>query len=296
MIILNKQLIRFELLGILCSSLITLCPLPANAQAFELVYDAGSSQNFSRPHDITLSADQRLLYIADNNNDRVAVLDSTTLEILYSFGEGEVSEPHDVAFDSDGRLLVADTGNSRVAIYDVSANKGTLIGTYTGNFYRPEGVAVHPNGRIYVSGAGSNNIVALEQGKTVAKAEGLSSPHDVAVAADGSVWLADAGNDRLLRMNEDLQILTVVEGSPYEFDGPRYLDFDDKGRLFVADKYAHQIKVLAPDNRLFYVLGETRSGLGPGLFDRPEGVVIHADQVWFSDTYNDRIVRYRINE
>ena len=64
----------------------------------------------------------------------------------------------------------------------------------------------------------------------------------------------------------------------------------------VADKYAHQIKVLSPEHQLFYVVGKSRSGMGPGLFDRPEGVVIHDDKVWFSDTYNNRIVRYRINE
>ncbi len=27
-----------------------------------------------------------------------------------------------------------------------------------------------------------------------------------------------------------------IEGSPYGFDGPRYLNFDDAGRLYVADK------------------------------------------------------------
>ncbi len=111
-----------------------------------------------------------------------------------------------------------------------------------------------------------------------------------------SIWIADAGNDRLLHMSEELKILNVIEGAPYQFDGPRYLDFDSKGRLFVADKYTHKIKVLAADNKLMYTLGQDRAGLGPGLFDRPEGVVIYNQHVWFSDTYNNRIVRYRITE
>ena len=296
MIMHHTPFAKLEVSSFFCSVLIAVFSVTATAQNFELTYEAGSSQEYSRPHDITLSADRRYLYVADNNNDRIAVLDSATLVLLGSFGEDEVSEPHDVAFDADGRLLVADTGNSRVAIYDVNGVEGVLIGEYTGEFSRPEGVAVHPNGRVYVSGAGSDNIVALEQGQSVANAGGFSSPHDVAIAPDGSVWLADAGNDRLLRMSEDLKPLSVVEGSPYAFNGPRYLDFDAKGRLYVADKYTHRIKVLTPDHRLIYVLGEGRSGLAPGLFDRPEGVVIDGDKVWFSDTYNDRIVRYRINE
>ncbi len=265
-------------------------------KSFELIYEAHSAQEFARPHDITLSDDQRYLYVADNNNDRIAVLDAESLVLLGSFADGEVSEPHDVVFDTSGRLLVADTGNSRVAIYEVSGVKGKLIGEYSGDFYRTEGLAVHPNGRIYVTGAASNNIVVKEKGKTVAKAGGLSSPHDVAVAEDGTIWIADAGNDRLVQMDEDFKVLTVIKGKPYDFDGPRYLGFDSQGRLYVADKYANKIKVLSPDNKLIYTLGEDHSGMGPGLFDRPEGVEIYKNQVWFSDTYNNRIVRYRISE
>ncbi len=281
--------------ALLCAGL-AMAATVARAENFELVFEAHSAQSFAQPHDITLSPDQRFLYVADNNNDRVAVLDPESLAVLGSFAEGEVSEPHDVVFQPDGRLLVADTGNSRIAIYQVSGRKGQLVGEYTGDFYRPEGVAVHPNGRIYITGAGSNNIVAIERGKTIAETGGLSSPHDVAVRADGSIWIADAANDRLVLMDEDLKTLTVLEGKPFHFNGPRYLDLDSKGRLYVADKYAHRIKVLTPDNRLLYVLGQDRSGLGPGMFDRPEGVVIHQDKVWFADTYNNRIVRYRIRE
>jgi DNA-binding beta-propeller fold protein YncE len=268
----------------------------AQLHAFELNFEAGSERSFAQPHDIILSPDRRFLYVADNNNDRIVVLDPGSLELLGSFAEGEVSSPHDVVFQADGKLLVADTGNSRIAIYDVSGASGRLVGEIKGDFSRPEGVAVHPNGRLYVTGAGSGNIVALEKGEAVATAGGLSSPHDVVIAADSSIWVADSGNDRLLQMSEDLTILTWIKGTPYEFNGPRYLDFDNKGRLYVADKYAHKIKVLNTDNRLIYTLGTDRAGLGPGRFDRPEGVVIHKQQVWFSDTYNNRIVRYRIME
>ena len=206
-------------------------------KAFELSFEAHSESSFAQPHDITLSPDRRYLYVADNNNDRIAVLDPKSLVLMGSFAQGEVSEPHDVVFQADGKLLVADTGNSRIAIYEVSGATGRLVGEVTGNFSRPEGVAVHSNGRLYVTGAGSNNIVALDNGKTVTTAAGLSSPHDVAIAADGSIWIADAGNDRLVQMNEDLKVLTIIEGAPYDFDGPRYLDFDKQGRLYVADKY-----------------------------------------------------------
>lgn len=68
----------------------------------------------------------------------------------------------------------------------------------------------------------------------------------------------------------------------------------DQRHLYVADKYNHQIKILAADDALVLTLGSGRGGSGDGEFDRPEGVVIRGSDVWFSDTYNDCIVRYRI--
>ena len=288
MIDFHRTVLALSLLG----SVLLVTPV----QAYELIFEAHSAQEFAHPHDITLSADKRYLFVADTNNDRIAVLDPDSLAILGSFGEGEVNEPHDVVFQHDGKLLIADTGNSRIAIYSISGIDGKQVGEVTGDFSYPEGVTVHPNGRIYVTGAGSNNVVAIEDGKTVAKAGGLSSPHDVVVASDGSIWIADAGHDRLVHMSEDMKILAIVKDKPYQFDGPRYLDFDGKRRMYVADKYSHKIKVLSADNKLIYTIGQEHSGLGPGLFDRPEGVVIDKERVWFSDTYNNRIVRYRISE
>jgi DNA-binding beta-propeller fold protein YncE len=172
----------------------------------------------------------------------------------------------------------------------------TLVGELRGAIRRPEGVAVHPNGRVYATGASSDNIEAFENGTSVVQSSGFSSPHDIAVARDGALWIADAGNDRLVKMTEKLEVVEIIEGSPYDFDGPRYLDLDDAGRLYVADKYNHQIKILAPDGALLLTLGSGDDGLGPREFDRPEGVAIRGQDVWFSDTYNDRIVRYRIVE
>ena len=168
------------------------------------------------------------------------------------------------------------------------------MGELKGSIIRPEGVDVHPDGRVIATGAASGNVVVYRDGKEIAQAGGLAAPHDVQVDADGRIWLADTGRDRVLRVDDDLAIVQVLGGMPYDFNGPRYLDFDGEGRMFVADKYANRIKIIAPDGALLQVLGTERAGKGEGMFDRPEGVEIDGDTVWFSDTYNDRIVRYRM--
>jgi len=267
-----------------------------HVHAFDLTYEAASDTGYAHPHDVLISSDQRYLFVADNGNDRIAVLDPQSLQFIESFAVDEVSEPHDVAFDVTGRILVADTGNSRIAIYEMDGLKAKLVGELSDSISRPEGVVAHPDGRIYATGAASGNIVAYENGKVVAELGGFSGPHDVVVSPDGSLWVADAGNDRLVNVSTDLTILKVLEGAPYHFNGPRYLDFDSAGRLYVADKYSHQIKVLAHDFTLLLTLGGSHSTFGPRYFDRPEGVTISGNTVWFADTYNDRIVRYRITE
>lgn len=281
-------------IGVACAGAMFVASGPA--AAFDLEFVAASPQLYDKPHDLVVSPDGQYLYVADNDNDRIAVLDAVSLAFLGAFGEGEVGAPHDVVFDADGRLLVADTANSRIAVYAVSGVEGRLEGEIRGTVRRPEGVAVHPNGRVYATGASSDNLEAFEDGAPVGAAVGFSSPHDVAVAPDGRIWIADAGNDRLVILSPELGVLGTVEGADYRFDGPRYLDFDAAGRLYVADKNAHQIKVLAPDASLIFALGSGRGELGPGLFNRPEGVAIRGADVWFSDTYNDRIVRYRMVE
>lgn len=69
---------------------------PVLAEAFELVYETHSAQFFAQPNDITLSPDRRYLYIADNRNDRIALLGLLSMLLLGSFTKGEVSKPHDV--------------------------------------------------------------------------------------------------------------------------------------------------------------------------------------------------------
>ena len=270
------------------------CAGAVRGDDFELTLMAASAENLAHPHDIVLSPDGAHLFVADNDNHRIAVLDANTLAEIGTFGDGELAAPHDVVFDVEGRLLVADTRNHRIAVYAISGSGGRLIGSIEGRVRSPEGVGVDGSGRVFATGAGSGNLVVYEDGKVVAEIGGFSSPHDVEFDSSGRVWVADASNDRMVRLNAALAIDRELSGSPYGFSGPRYMDFDSAGRLYVADKYSNQIKIIAPDGTLLKVLGTSRSGKGSGVFNRPEGVEIRGRDLWFSDTYNDRVVRYRM--
>jgi DNA-binding beta-propeller fold protein YncE len=277
----------------LCMLLISL-PGAASAATFRIEFLGASTAALANPHDIKLAPDGKRLFVSDVDNDRVAILDADTLALLGHFGADHQDGTHDVDFDRDGRLYVADTHNGRVTIYEMSGTRGRLVGELSARIRGPEGVLVHPNGRIYVGAAWSGNLVVYENGKVVQEMQGLSSPHDVELTPSGDIWLADAGNNRMLLLTPDLNIRRELSGAPYNFRGPRYQDVMPDGTLIVADKNTHSVKIVGPDGALLQVIGTGRAGKGPGQFTTPEGVELRGDTLWISDSGNDRIVKYRI--
>lgn len=279
----------------LLSGLLALAVAPAAALAQPAAeFLAASEAELENPHDLKLSPDGGALFVSDVGNDRVVILDPESLALLGSFGADHQAGTHDVDFDAEGRALIADTRSGRILIYRMEGLEATLVGELSERLRGPEGVLSHPNGRIYAAGAWSGNVVAFEEGRLVGELTGLSSPHDLELAPDGSIWLADAGNDRMLLLSPELEILRELKGPPYDFDGVRYQDLRPDGTLVVADKNNHQVKVIGPDGELVLVLGEGTAGRGPGLFTTPEGIELQGDTLWVSDSGNDRVVKYRM--
>ncbi len=262
--------------------------------AVRLEYVAASTVALENPHDLKLSPDGRYLFVADVGNNRVALLDPETLALIAEFGADHQSGTHDVDFDAAGRAYVADTHNNRVTIYTMDGTQATLVGELGEGVRGPEGVLAHPNGRIYVAGAWSDNVVAYQDGQVVKQLRGLASPHDLEIAPGGDIWLADAGNDRMLLLSPDLEIKRELKGAPYDFDGVRYQDVLPDGTLIAADKNNHAVKIIAADGALLAVIGTGRPGKGPGEFRTPEGIEVRGETLWISDSGNDRVVKYRL--
>jgi DNA-binding beta-propeller fold protein YncE len=264
------------------------------ADDLAVVYQSASSTPLDNPHDLKLSPDGKYLFVSDVGNNRVVLLDPETLSFISAFGADHQSGTHDVDFDAQGLAYVADTHNNRVTIYRMEGTRATLTGELKEGIRGPEGVLVHSNGRVYVAGAWSGNVVAFEKGRVVNELTGLSSPHDLEETADGNIWLSDSGNHRVLLLSPDLKIVRELSRKTYDFNGVRYLDLLEDGTLVAADKYNHQIKFIGPDGKLVHVLGSSTPEKGAGKFATPEGVEVRGNTLWFSDSGNDRVVKYAI--
>ena len=278
-------------LGMALATVVVLAMPVAAQPAVEFV--GASTVDLENPHDLKLSPDGKYLFVSDVGNNRVAILDPDSLELVASFGSDHQSGTHDVDFDAQGRAYVADTHNGRVTIYEMDGTKAKLVGELADRIRGPEGVLVHGNGRVYVAGAWSGNLVAYENGKVVKEMTGLRSPHDVELAPGGDIWLADAGNDRMLLLSPDLEIKQEWKGAPYNFNGVRYQDVLADGTVIAADKNSHQVKFISGDGKLLLVLGTGKPEKGPNRFTTPEGVEVQGDTLWISDSGNDRVVKYK---
>lgn len=264
------------------------------AQPLRAVFEKESRVELDNPHDLKLSPDGQRLLVSDVGNNRVALLDPDSLALVGQFGADHQAGTHDIDFDQSGLAYVADTHNNRVTIYRMQDMQATLIGELSESIRGPEGVLAHPNGRIYVAGAWSNNVVAFERGQKVGELTGLSSPHDLELAADGDLWLADAGNDRILLLSPELVIKDILTREKYGFRGVRYLDTLADGTLIAADKYTHSVKFIGVDGTLRLQLGSGKAARGDYEFTTPEGVEVLGNRVWISDSGNDRIIRFQL--
>ena len=263
----------------------------AQAQAPFASFDIASEPVLNDPHDLAIGPDGRL-YVADKFGDRVVVMDPDTLQIVDTFGDGELPGAHDISFSPNGKAYVAATGASAVVAYWFAEGKAQVDFALT-YFPNTEGVLAHSNGMIYVMASGSGQLIAMDQGKAAHGIEGLWGAHDVAEALDGTIWVADNRRSQLVHLTPELEMIKTLNDPKYGFIGPRYLDIDDFGRLVVADQDAHRVLLIDPvTGDLLGAIGDGTPGLGINKLDDPEGVAVHGNNYYFSDSDNNRIVKY----
>lgn len=259
-------------------------------------FDRASEPLLNDPHDLAIGPDG-LLYVADKFGNRLSVLDPDTLQIIRHIGEGAFPGIHDVSIANDGSAIIAITGQSVAAvIHDVTADDPTIAFAYSAP--RTEGALLHSNGRAYVMASGIGALAAFDGDTFLSAVDGHPGAHDVAEAPDGNVWVADNAQRRLVEYTPDLEFLRQIDAPKYGFLGPRYMDFDEFGRLVVADQDAHRVLLIDPtageQGVLLGVIGTGEPGLGQNLLDDPEGVESWNNSYFISDSDNNRIVRYSV--
>jgi sugar lactone lactonase YvrE len=183
------------------------------------------------------------IFFADTGNNAIRAINVTTgkiktiagtLGIAGSSGDGGVatsallSSPQGVTFDASNNLYIADTANNRIRKVDSSGNISTIAGSGIAGF----------------SGDGGSALSGQ-----------LNQPWGITVAVNGSLYIADFGNNRIRKVDAMTGNISTVAGTgtaSYTGDGglalsatlnnPAGMASDAAGNLYIADSENNAIR------------------------------------------------------
>ena len=207
-----------------------------------------------------------------------------------------------VAVDSQGNLYIADANSQRVRVVS-----GGVINTIAGNgvcctaddggpatsaeLGGLTGIAVDTHGNLFIAEANANstyNLIRQVTNGTITTVAGdstlgagfsgdgatataaqLSSPQSVAVDADGNLYIADLGNNRIREVSGG--VIDTIAGngsigdnglaSAAQLASPFGIGLDPAGNLYIADNIALRVrKVLAATGVITTIAGNGTPG------------------------------------
>ncbi|MET7391760.1 hypothetical protein ACFYPT_41450 [Streptomyces sp. NPDC005529] len=250
--------------------------------------------------------------------------------------------PSGVAVSPEGTVYVADLFSNRLRSIRADGTIFTVAGTghdgYDGDggpahraaLHGTEGVAIGPDGTVYVTEAYNHCIRHIRADGTITTLAGtghegyggdggparhaqLCYPHSVAVASDGSVYIADTSNHRIRRISADNVISTVAgtgvngyggDGGPAhhaQLSAPHSVAVASDGSVYIADTSNHRIRRISADNVISTVAGTGVNGYGGdsgpahhAQLSAPRTVAVGPNgTVYVADTCNHRIRHIR---
>jgi len=219
----------------------------------------GGATGLNAPRGLLIPPHRQALFVADSGNNRIAIFDLETFELIEIWGQpnasatgagsqpGQLDTPWSLAADSAGNVYVVDYGNRRVQKFNAI---GQVIPSFcenvqaSGSLTEPAGIAVREqDGAVWVlviDAAAADVPIFDANGKPVPDAQGnarsikdahLTQPMGIAAACD-AVYIGDNAAERVLRF----QIGESIDyaGAAIGYQGPvAALLLDRAGDLWV---------------------------------------------------------------
>lgn len=276
--------------------------------------------------------------------------------------------PKGIALDAAGNLYVADSGNHRVLRYprpvdqigrigpDLVIGQANFVSSVSAavtmsSLNSPSGVAIDPDGNIFVADSGNHRVLQYprdpgnnppairvfgQPGFNTGLASGtpsvqtLSSPQGIAIDGGATLYIADAGNNRVLIfpntrdaaqagaaaaivLGQDRFDSRVTGGGANGLRSPFDVAVDSRGGIHVVDSGNHRLVTYPPllflplsGGQATAVVGQSNlSGGAPNWnaaqsgHTTPEGLASplglfldRLDTLYVSDTGNNRVLHF----
>jgi DNA-binding beta-propeller fold protein YncE len=252
------------------------------AQAFGMRGDPDQDGAINFAWSIALQPGTGDVFIANRESNQIEACGPTGLSCVTGGAKGtalgDFSFPQGIAFAPDGELFISDTGNDRIEGCTVTVtstlsltgcvaygSKGTGSTAPAGDLNQPTGIAVSPDGStLWVADTLNNRVQTLSLAshtwstpihKLTGKGAGiLTVPWGVTVAPDGSIWVSDTGNNRIVSMSTtgalNFSATGAQMGVPESYEGnqtvyPFAIAFGSGDTVYLSDTWNNRVLVLA---------------------------------------------------
>lgn len=295
-----------------------------------------SVAEFQNPSDVAVDAQGDIL-VADTWNHCIrkitptGVVSTVAGTSIPGFADGAGAEarfqnPSAIAVDAQGTIYVADSGNHCIRKVTPEGVVSTLAGDglpgyvngsgRSARFNDPEDIVVDGNGDVYVADSANHCIRKVSSSGEVGTfaGDGLSGmvdgqastarfnfPMGLSLGLDGTLYVADSGNDRIRRVLRSGAVETVRFGGVGSFSSdsglnlPTGIAVDSSGVLHIADSFNNLIRRVSDNGALITLAGDTEEGFADGLgsnamFSFPRGLAfaVGGDMI-IADYYNSAI-------
>ena len=153
----------------------------------------------------------------------------------------------------------------------------------------------------------ADNTISLEPLSVISYAgeTAFNAPRDIAIAADGSLFVADSRNHRIVHLDQQGMFLNAFGGYGNVMDGevpgglmnePWGVAVGPDGNVYVADTWNHRIQVFTPDGQFLRMWSAFEVNGLPDGFWGPRGIAVdQTGRVFVTDTGKQRVVVFDSN-
>lgn len=242
----------------------------------------GIRAGLDQPSGLAVGPGGTSLYVGDAGHHRVLKVDAAGFTTVASGLEC----PSGLAVGKDDALYVADSCDNRIRkvvgkrVWTIAGIPGTEGKLGDGGLateaklQSPKGLAIGPDGALYIADAGHARVRKIDSAGRISTVAGTGSagfsgdnvsatrarldrPEGLSFGPDGILYIADAGNNRIFKVeNGILSTVAGTGGSGLSGDGqpatqadlnsPRGVAVGPDGAIYIADHDNDQVRMVDP--------------------------------------------------
>ena len=265
----------------------------------QLRYTFGEGQAAGLGNPLAVTGSGGEVYVSDAQKEHVLVFnrDGSFVRRIGERGESpeQLRYPYGVALH-ERKLYVADMGAATILVFDPG---GKLLGTFgsPGLLSKPTDLEFHGD-KLYVADAGLHQVLVLDAyGNLLERIGGPGEgegrfryPNGIALADDGTLYVADSGNDRVQVFDAADRFLRVIKGGEKTgpLSAPRGIALDRYGTLYVVAGLQNTVVAFDRTGRERFRLTAPKGSpealyLPNGLYVDPEG------RIYVTESGNRRV-------